>query len=440
MKRSKAWKFGSTLLIFFLLAAFSAGCWGRQELENQSLVTVLGVDNGAGKRLRLTARIAIPRAAAGGPGGSGSTGPLGGLPITAEGEDMLDAVDAIQQITGRDVTMAHLTVLVVGEAFARTDVGPVVDVFSRMLQFRPNTLIVTCREKAEDFVKQFTPGEETEPSVMITKLIESTHTALGGTPFVTMQDFLSAYNTVDSDPWTPYMTLASAAAQDDSKEGSTGDMPGPETKGEVDKPVSEAVGGDEDKGDGKTESPKVVRVLGSAVYAKVGDHQRMVGTLDFHETMAANLLAGDFSNTVLEMAFPESHEEVSLRFRHASTRRKVRVEGNATFVTWVIRIAATIDEITVHATLEPLGAEFERDVVATAQEELGALLARSMGKLQELRSDPIKLGRSVHMKFATYPEWEQFYWPDRFPEVKYEFDITIHILNTGFVYRHPYPR
>ncbi len=268
MKRSKAWKFGSTLLIFFLLAAFSAGCWGRQELENQSLVTVLGVDNGAGKRLRLTARIAIPRAAAGGPGGSGSTGPLGGLPITAEGEDMLDAVDAIQQITGRDVTMAHLTVLVVGEAFARTDVGPVVDVFSRMLQFRPNTLIVTCREKAEDFVKQFTPGEETEPSVMIRKLIESTHTALGGTPFVTMQDFLSAYNTVDSDPWTPYMTLASAAAQDDSKEGSTGDMPGPEAKGEVDKPVSEAVGGDEDKGDGKTESPKVVRVLGSAVTPK----------------------------------------------------------------------------------------------------------------------------------------------------------------------------
>ena len=218
MGRVRVWRRSVFLLLVLTLAASSAGCWGRQELENQSLVTVMGVDNGTDKRIRLTARIAIPRAAAGGQGGSGQGSSLGGFPITAEGENILDALNGLQQITGRDVTVGHLTILVLGEEFARKDVGPVVDVFSRTLQFRPTTLVVTCREKAEDFVKEFTPGEETEPSVMIRKLIESTHTTLGGSPFVSMQEFINAYNTIDSDPWTPYMTLASSVAADDSSE------------------------------------------------------------------------------------------------------------------------------------------------------------------------------------------------------------------------------
>lgn len=435
MGRVRVWRRSVFLLLVLTLAASSAGCWGRQELENQSLVTVMGVDNGTDKRIRLTARIAIPRAAAGGQGGSGQGSSLGGFPITVEGENILDALNGLQQITGRDVTVGHLTILVLGEEFARKDVGPVVDVFSRTLQFRPTTLVVTCREKAEDFVKEFTPGEETEPSVMIRKLIESTHTTLGGSPFVSMQEFINAYNTIDSDPWTPYMTLASSVAADDSSE-----RPGTGEDGEGSAQEQDMGLGDRKPGGDKPDGLKVVRVLGSAVYAKVGDVQRMVGTLDFYETMAANLMAGNLRNTVLQMAFPESHEEVSLRFRHAAVRRRINIQGNTTYVTWVIRLVGTIDEIVVHPTLEPLGREFSDDVILSAQEEMAALLTKTFRKLQSFRSDPIQLGRSVQMKFATIPEWDNFNWPERFPDVQGTFDIKVSLLNSGFVYRHPYPR
>ena len=431
--RLRKWTVFATTLA--LLAVALSGCWGRVELENQSLATVLGIDNGQGKRLRITARIAIPRVAAGGETG-GSGGPLGGFPVTVEGNNMVDAIGALQQIAGRDVTMAHLTILVLGEEFARQDVGPAVDVFSRMLQFRPNTLVVTCRESAEEFVQQFTPGEETEPSVMIRKLIESTHIARGGSPFVTMQDFINAYATIGSDPWTPYMTLASASAEE--KPTNSTDLGEGIGKEEIpEEGTGRGDGGEDGKGTGDI---KLVRLIGSAVYSNVDDVQRMVGALDFHETTGANILAGDFSNTVIQMAFPESHEEVSVRCRHASIRRKVKIEANIAHVTWIIRMTAAIDEVMVHKTQESLGEEFEEDVVTTAEEELGALLNKTFLKLQSLRSDAIDLGKNVQMKFATYPEWEEYNWRERFPEAKATFDIRIHLVNSGFVYKHTYAR
>ena len=51
--------------------------------------------------------------------------------LSAEGESIVSAIQRIERLSARVLTTVHLSTIVLGEEFARTDVGPIMDVFAR---------------------------------------------------------------------------------------------------------------------------------------------------------------------------------------------------------------------------------------------------------------------------------------------------------------------
>ncbi len=405
-----------------MLCVQACGCYGRRELEELSLVTILGIDKGEYKQLLITANIALPRKMRGG-NMSEAGGNSSAFIVSAEGNTLLDGLAQMTTLTSRRTTTAHTQIVIIGEGLARDDAGVILDVFSRNLEFRHNTLVSVCKGSASEFIRKFSWPEETEPSDYLVKLLVSCNRGLGICPLTSIHDFLIAYGTEETEPWAPYLALASPVESDTRQRESQSNGPGQ----------------DEGAGASQNTPESIVALLGSAVFRKNGPRMEMVGTLDTKETMAVNMLRGDFSKGFMDIAMPrESGKTATLVFHHYSISNKTETDGNHVTVTFTVRATASMEETTAREF--ELSPGHHEEIVQTAEQELEALLSRVFFKLRAMDSDVADLGMTVHKHFKTWPEWKQFDWPSKFKDTTAGYDIEVFVFTSGFTDNPPTPK
>lgn len=429
-KRASSWAAFRMSLVWLLIVFSSVaagGCYGMRELEDLSLVTLLGVDKGKTDPILLTAVIAIPRrirpSAAGGEGGREGK-PV--IVISREGKSIMHALERIDESLARDVTTVEATYVILGEELAREDASCILDVFTRNLEFRHTTLIAVCQGKAEEFLSRLTPAVEVDPATYLTGLTTVTYNQLGTSPFATVHEFVLASTTVESEPLVPYLV---STRQTQEKL--------PAKEGEEKK--QEQKSGEPSQGAGGQEGDEVVAVQGAAVFRVSDGKVKMVGTLDPKETMGALIMKGEFQRGNIEISFPGTPGKQSvIRFHHVSAHPRVKRNNREVQVTYNVRVTASLQE--AQGTTQEMSPQFQSAIARTTTEQLQALLQRTIEKLKSLGSDAVDLGMSVHTKFATWKEWEEFDWPTRFPETQVSFDIKVFVFTTGFTSKPPLPR
>jgi hypothetical protein len=191
---------------------------------------------------------------------------------------------------------------------------------------------------------------------------------------------------------------------------------------------------------GAVESRRVIGILGTALFRKVGGAQRMVGYLDTQESVAALLMHGTLHAAFLDVAYAGDQGETTLLIHHQTSSVEVGLADSAVKAKFILRVTASVEESQV-ATEQPETEErFLKGLVYTAEGQMEALLERVFLKLKDLGADVIGLGRKVQTKFGTYEEWEAFDWPGRFKDATAVFDIKMGIPTTGFTIQKPYPR
>jgi spore germination protein KC len=396
-----------------LLTSVLTGCWGRLELDDLNLVTLMGVDNGLENKLLVTLVIDLPGKIAGN-SNYAKQGEGASIILSAEGESIVSAIQRIERLSARVLTTVHLSTIVLGEEFARTDVGPIMDVFARDLHFRHNTYIAVCKGTAHDFLQNFIPEEEPEPWLAVNKIITTSYIQEGACPNVTIHDFAIGYSIIEQSPWTPYLELAS-----------------PTARGPSDDDQAQTISNE-------TQRKSTVKVIGSALFALQDGVQKMVGILDPLETMAALLMSGNFVNGYITFALPCGGEPALLFIHHTSVSHDVHVEKEKVSADFNIHITGSIAEI--QAKNRDLVEEFKPALIATVEEQINSNMIKTFGKLQKTRSDVIDLGMIVHGAFSTWREWEKFGWHEKFTEVSATFNTHVQIHVFGFIYNPIEPR
>lgn len=411
------------LVSLIILPLHTSGCYGRRELEDMSIATIVGVDKGEFKPLLVTTVIALPsKALRGGMGGGGGGGEdtQATLILSAEGNTFLDALTQVTTMTSRLATTAHTQLVIIGEDIARKDAGVILDVFSRNLEFRHNTLVTVSRGRAVEFIREFKSPEEAEPSEYLVKLLLSCNLELGICPLISVHDFLIAYDTSELEPWAPYFALASTSPADE-------------------KDVSEGRSSNQKSKDGTSSEKQdttIVTILGAAVFKKTGSEIKMVGVLDTRETMGVNILRGDFKRGYMEIAMPNQPDKhTTLAFHHLSTSVRTSKQADVVFA---IRFTASVEETTAREL--DVSPEYHEKVVRTAEREMESLLTRSWSRLQAFDSDVTDLGMTVRKHFKTLQEWDEFDWPSKFKGVRAGYDVRISVLTSGFTFSPPSPR
>jgi Ger(x)C family germination protein len=323
----------------------------------------------------------------------------------------------------------YLTFVILGEELAKTDVSPIMDVFSRHLHYKPNTLIAICKGGAYAFLTGSETLEEVEPSQSILKLITSAHDTVSACPMVTVHDFMVGYNTISIDPWAPYIGLVSTASAEQAAE-------------EKSKPAAGSTSpGDAKQGQNDPNAKKIVKVLGTAVFSKVGAETKMVGSLDTWESLAALILRGDLRTGFINIAYPGDQAETTLLIQRAATSEDLSLNDGSVEVKFKIVATMSISESAVGKEILPeKEQQFRQAIVRTAEEQLLSLVQRTFLKLTALDSDVLGIGRSAQTKFRTYGEWEAFDWSAKYPRSTASFDIKVHIFTAGFTLEKPFPR
>lgn len=416
-------------LVATFLAVSVCGCYGLRELEDLSLITLLGIDKGKTDPIMVTAVIAVPRRIRPSPSGSEGGGAGGQKPtvvMSREGKSVLEALRRIDESMARDVTTIDTTYVLLGEELARDDAGVILDIFTRNLEFRLTTLVGVCEGRAQDFLEKLVPVVEIDPATYLVSLTNQVSREIGSCPVTTAHEFVVAATTLETEPFVPYLVRTRRLQEPVPAAGDSGDQ----KEGGQAEP---AQGGAEQEED-------VVAVRGAAVFAVRDGKLKMVGNLDPYETIAALLLRGELLRASLPVESPGTPGNQSVvRFHHVSAHARVRKTGpRSVEASYHIRVTGSLEE-TQGRTGTAL-TEFATTMAQLATTELANLLQKTLEKLRNLGSDTINLGMAMRSKFRTWQEWEEFDWPTRFPETPVSFDVKVFVFTTGFTSTPPVPR
>ncbi len=411
MRRRRDRTLIAAVVLLLVLTLPQAGCWGKLELEDRSLVTLLGIDVGENKDILLTTVIAVPRASGAKMTSEGGDVGQTAVILSAEGGTLFEALDNIEILSSREISPSNATAALIGSDFAKRDMAPILDAFTRSLQFRDNILIAVCDGRATDFISNMAFVEETEPSAAVSKLITTVHRTLGACPLVTMHDFVSAYAVLGEDPWAPYLVLSGSSPPDEA--------------------IAEEQGGSTDR------PKKKVRVEGAAVFAQTNGVRNMVGTLDRYQTFGVLVLRNGLKQGHLEINMPGEVQKATLFFHHSSVRVKAEVSQAGSHFAFTVRITGNLEAARggLHAT-EPTD-EFRQALRETGAQELQALFANALQLLRDLNSDVIGLGKHLQGRFSSYSQWESFDFPSRFPHITASFDVKMFLFTSGFTFGRP---
>lgn len=405
--------FKFTLALALLLLA--AGCYGYHEVDDSAIVVAMGVDKGRENIVTVSAQIAVPKAIAGG-GTGGGGGPAGGgggntsFMVSVEAPTLLSALESINAFVDRRADLTHTKAIVFSREVAGEGLDCYLSSLTRFRQFRRHTFVMVTEGSAKDFLKEIKPLLEDNPAKFLELLV-------GGeryTEFIPNTDVYRFYNAHKSLAEDPMAALAGLQRKEAWSFDSTF------------KPKSSYVAGQIPR-EGGTKP----ELMGAAVFRG----SKMVGTINGSEVGLVKMIRGELRRTIMNLKDPlHPGEFVIFDLRpQKSPEIKAVLDNGAVFVNARVFLEGTI--IAVQSGENYEDPKMMPLIEQALEDRLAGETAELIRKAQaEFKADIFGFGNQVRKQFLTWPEWEQFNWPERFPEAGVEVSYRFKIRRTGLLH------
>ena len=371
MDRAKSAKL---LLSALLCCLMLSGCWDRQEIEDQTSVAALAVDkHEQGIQVTIQVPIAIKIIGSGG-GGGGEGGQDAVQLYTASGQDLTDAFKNMQKQLNRELSLDHMRLVVISEAFARDGIEDITDALGRLHNVRRRLWPMVVEGEAAKALEA-DPKLEQIPAVYMIDMIDN-EVKRDRMPGYTMGRFLSK---LSDEAEQPLLNLFKV-------------------------------------------TDKTINWTGIALFRD----EHMVGKLNEEDSWALlQIREGEKGFRVSSPCPNGGVEEVTFEPRDAK-RTVTFVEQPFGFKVHV-ELEGIIVEETCEGDLSNTGTRkaIERELKQIYEERA----RRTIRELQRKKTDVTKLGTHIR---AFYPAvWGQIDWQDRFPTTDIKVTYDIRILGTG---------
>ena len=135
------------LLLGFILTTCITGCWNRREPENMHYA--LGFAFDIDDEGLYTAHIQIPNPEDGNSGGNGQqAGGSAAHPswtVSAKGETPYQAIFGAFPFLSKELSVAHVGVVIISEKLARQGIGPILDLLERERTLRISSRVLVAK-------------------------------------------------------------------------------------------------------------------------------------------------------------------------------------------------------------------------------------------------------------------------------------------------------
>jgi spore germination protein KC len=389
--------------VLLLAALLCAGCWDRQEVEDQAFIIFMGIDRGDDDDLLVTAEVTQIQSVM-----RGETAFAAKL-LTARARTVTEAIHILNGGMSRTLTLRHLRGVLIGETLAREGVEPVVMELMRSPIARGSVWLVQARGRAFDIIKAFAPVSEINPGQATEGLILQTkkfHLAPPGR----MQNFINRLAGPGGDPFLP-------------AEGLNPGVKGAE-KGEepIKGPGPSALAGELPRAGGNP-----MELVGTAVFAR----DRLVGFLNVDETQMLLALRGGMGKAYISFPDPDAPDRMVLMRFHQENKPKKRAAflGIRPYVQVHLLLEGEVLAVPGGDDYVPAPARvrLERAAEAHATKTIRGLL----DKLTKWGADPVGFGFLFRGGFATWQDWERYNWREHVRDLKVDVSVQMRIRRYG---------
>ncbi|TDX48034.1 Ger(x)C family spore germination protein [Orenia marismortui] len=392
------------LILVFMILILLTGCFNRVELEEMAYVVVIGLDKGEAGGFEVTYQIGNPQV------GSSDRVQAEGEPpseiVTLTAPDITTARDLANISVSREVTYAHLKVLVTGEKLTRSgEAFTLLDSVLRDEAIKQEVMLIVSKEKASEFIRGNKHKLETRPH----KHYEFMARRWKETGLVPDATLLRFFPRTLGDAGLFLSTYAT------SKKGKS-------KYGYEDEYLAGQV---------KKEGGNPIQMIGSAVL-KEG---KMIGTLTGEETKLSLLLRPHtVRNSILASYSDPLAKEKRIAARWMKTK-DTQIEMDLSTDTpkidvivplkfEILSIASGIDYI---ENLEKQ--KILKDSIASSLEDKAKQLVNRTQ--QEFKGDPFQWYLIARKEFWTLDEYIKYNWMKSYPRAEVNIRFDIKIVNFG---------
>jgi len=386
------------LLIIMTTILSLAGCWDREELEDNAYVIGLGIDRSEHKgKIKVTMLIANPEVGSM-QGGGGSTEKPREI-ISFDANDFIVAKATANSIISRDISYELLKVIVVSEDFAKDpDFLPIISSTLKDKEIRMDSYLAVCKEKASEYFLKNQPRMETRPHKYFQFMIE--HGIDNGLiPDSTLFRYFSALDR-GTDLFIAMYTTAEKEKNLSFKEEDQ------YTAGQLD------VSGDLDD----------TQFSGAAVFK----NGVMIDTLTGLDTRIINIWddTTDIKDVLVNIPDPfiDNNKQLALRVTKTNNNKiRMNLKGVRPKIDITVPMTFTImsNPSMTNYIQDPQKKQFLKEYLV---KYTTSLFENVQEKTQtELKGSPYPLSVYARKYFKTYQEFERFNWVKSYPNA----DITL---------------
>lgn len=384
-----------TLLLILCLTSLT-GCWSRKELNDLALVMALGVDLHP-EGYEVSVQIMNPSET--GTQKGASSGSLPVVTYKSVGRTIPDALQRMLSMTPRMPYLAHIRILVFGEALAREGVSDALDFISRDHQLRNDFyLLVAKNMKASDILEIITPFEHIPANSLYSSILVS-HKNWAATGKVTLQQFITELERGGSNP-----IMSGVQLLGDVKDGGT-------------------------PGNVRGIRPKtLIQHAGIAVFKK----DKLVGWLDEALSKSVNYVLADVNTTAGSVTIPGGGT-VGFTVSRADTSVDIRLDdqGRPEFL---IKLKIEADLTTVEGSLDLNKPSSIQAIEEALVNKYNIKMSSDIRTIQQqYNTDIFGFGEALHRQYPHL--WNEYrrHWEDSFKTVKIDVHSKVTVRRIGSI-------
>lgn len=384
---------GLLLCICIIMTVSLTGCWSRRELNDLAIAVGLSIDKSDGKYL-VSVQIVEPNEVAGNK--SSGTSPV--TMYQATGETILEALRTMTTISPRRIYIAHLRIVVLGEALAREGIADVLDLLSRDPEARNDFYVVVAKDsKASDTLKILTNIEKV-PSVRLFATLTASEKEWAPTTAVKLDKLISD---LISEGRQPILTGLKVI--------------GDPTIGKTKKNVESIL------------SPADLKYSGLAVFKK----DKLIGWLDSEEGKAYNYINDNVSSIAGSVSCPDGGK-ITLKVIRSHTKVKGSIRDERPMINIEVVTEANVGEVQCH--LDLTSEETIIEVETLAERKIEELIDETITRVkQDYKVDIFGFGEVIHR--SNPKEWKRLKknWDQTFVNIPVNVKVTYEIKHLGKV-------
>ncbi|PLT47162.1 Spore germination protein GerKC [Paenibacillus pasadenensis] len=387
----------SRLLALLLIAALAAplsGCWSRNELNGINIVVGMGVDKAKDDGYIVSVQIVNPSQVTTKKTSTSSFSPV--VTFRSYGKTLPDALARLTLKAARELYLAHLRILVIGEEIARSGLSKPLDFIARNRELRTDFyLVVAKKASASDILDMYSPIDPIPANSLYTKL-DTSDDIWSATGKVTLDRLIRDLATEGKGPALTSIEL-----------------------------LGNRHSGEEMKSAQNIEPQTLLRYDGMAAFR--GD--RMVGWLNENDVRALNLLQNETHHTFLTVECPNEEGLVTLELNQAHARITAHRPD-----AFEVELRSQQDIADIGCKMDVIDPANQEKLEQLVDAKLVDLLQRSIRKSQkELKVDVFGFGSALHRQhpglWRRIEDWDSIY--DR-AKIDIRSKTTIRRIGTTF--------